>query len=218
MAISGRQLRFRRKYPIIRPSTARFPRRFAPRNDKPEGPAPLNQWRKYCCSPRRSGNTATFFSRAAVSPPRIFQFAVLHIIENYGIFSVKILTKKLRGDMLDLSGKEGSPRKERPCCYILIPRMLDLKLWDRTCLLMYVERESAVSGQLKRNCQLTVRTWTTVQAVHAVVRGHSLLSFLGQAKIRLHYQRWHSRSNYLHRRKQKSLSCHPRAVLLCSRP
>ena len=33
VAISGRQLRFRRKYPIIRPSTARFPRRFAPRND-----------------------------------------------------------------------------------------------------------------------------------------------------------------------------------------
>ena len=102
VAISGRQLRFRRKYPIIRPSTARFPRRFAPRNDKPEGPAPLNQWRKYCCSPRRSGNTATFFSRAAASPPGLFPFTVLHIIENYGIFSVKILTKKLRGDMLDL--------------------------------------------------------------------------------------------------------------------
>ena len=103
VAISGRQLRFRRKCPIIRPSTARFPRRFAPRNDKPEGPAPLNQWRKYCCSPRRSGNTATFFSRAAASPPGLFPFTALHIIENYGIFSVKILTKKLRGDMLDLS-------------------------------------------------------------------------------------------------------------------
>ena len=72
VAISGRQLCFRRKYPIIRPSTARFPRRFAPRNDKPEGPAPLNQWRKYCCSPRRSGNTATFFSRAAASPAGTF--------------------------------------------------------------------------------------------------------------------------------------------------
>ena len=34
VAISGRQLRFRRKCPIIRPSTARFPRRFAPRNDR----------------------------------------------------------------------------------------------------------------------------------------------------------------------------------------
>ena len=115
VAISGRQLRFRRKYPIIRPSTARFPRRFAPRNDKPEGPAPLNQWRKYCCSPRRSGNTATFFSRAAASPPGLFPFTALHIIENYGIFSVKILTKKLRGDMLDLPRKEGSPRNERFC-------------------------------------------------------------------------------------------------------
>ena len=102
VAISGRQLRFRRKCPIIRPSTARFPRCFAPRNDKPEGPAPLNQWRKYCCSPRRSGNTATFFSRAAAFPLGLFPFTVLHIIENYGIFSAKILTKKLRGDMLDL--------------------------------------------------------------------------------------------------------------------
>ena len=115
VAISGRQLRFRRKYPIIRPSTARFPRRFAPRNDKPEGPAPLIQWRKYCCSPRRSGNTATFFSRAAAPPPGLFPFTALHIIENYGIFSVKILTKKLRGDMLDLPRKEGSPRNERFC-------------------------------------------------------------------------------------------------------
>ena len=33
MAISGRQLRFRRGFPIIQPCTARFPRRFAPRND-----------------------------------------------------------------------------------------------------------------------------------------------------------------------------------------
>ena len=115
VAISGRQLRFRRNRPVILPCTARFPRRFAPRNDKPEGPAPLNQWRKYCCSPRRSGNTATFFSRAAASPPGLFPFTALHIIENYGIFSVKILTKKLRGDMLDLPRKEGSPRNELFC-------------------------------------------------------------------------------------------------------
>ena len=33
VAISCRQLRFRRKYPVIRPATARLPRRFAPRND-----------------------------------------------------------------------------------------------------------------------------------------------------------------------------------------
>ena len=90
-------------FPVVRPCSARLPRRFAPRNDKPEGPAPLNRWRKYCCSPRRSGNTATFFSRVAASPPGLFPFTALHIIENYGIFSVKILTKKLRGDMLDLS-------------------------------------------------------------------------------------------------------------------
>ena len=48
----------------------------------------------------------------AAFPPGLFPFTVLHIIENYGIFSVKILTKKLRGDMLDLPGKEGSPRNE----------------------------------------------------------------------------------------------------------
>ena len=36
VAISGRQLRFRREYPVIRLCTARFPRRFAPRNDKSE--------------------------------------------------------------------------------------------------------------------------------------------------------------------------------------
>ena len=54
----------------------------------------------------------------AAPPPGLFPFTVLHIIENYGIFSVKILTKKLRGDMLDLPRKEGSPWKERPCCYI----------------------------------------------------------------------------------------------------
>ena len=35
VAISGRQLRFRREYSVIQPGSARFPRRFAPRNDKP---------------------------------------------------------------------------------------------------------------------------------------------------------------------------------------
>ena len=34
VAISGRQLRFRREYHVIQPGSARFPRRFAPRNDK----------------------------------------------------------------------------------------------------------------------------------------------------------------------------------------
>ena len=33
VAISGRQLRFRRGFPVIHPGTARLPRRFAPRND-----------------------------------------------------------------------------------------------------------------------------------------------------------------------------------------
>ena len=33
VAISGRQLQFRREYPVVRPGTARLPRRFAPRND-----------------------------------------------------------------------------------------------------------------------------------------------------------------------------------------
>ena len=33
VAISGRQLRFRREYRVIQPGTARFPRRFTPRND-----------------------------------------------------------------------------------------------------------------------------------------------------------------------------------------
>ena len=33
VAISGRQLRFCRGFPVIRPGTARLPRRFAPRND-----------------------------------------------------------------------------------------------------------------------------------------------------------------------------------------
>ena len=51
----------------------------------------------------------------AAFPPGLFPFTVLHIIENYGMFSVKILTKKLRGDMLDLPRKEGSPRNELFC-------------------------------------------------------------------------------------------------------
>ena len=42
VAISGRQLRFRREYSVIQPGSARFPRRFAPRNDKPVCLAPRN--------------------------------------------------------------------------------------------------------------------------------------------------------------------------------
>ena len=61
VAISGRQLRFRRKYPIIRPSTARFPRRFAPRNDT-SGERAVHQCT--CAvelpSARCSGNAAAF--------------------------------------------------------------------------------------------------------------------------------------------------------------
>ena len=49
MAISGRQLRFRRGYHVIQPGSARFPRRFAPRNDKPVCPAPMN----LCCKTYR---------------------------------------------------------------------------------------------------------------------------------------------------------------------
>ena len=37
VAISCRQLRFRRGFPVIQPGTARFPRRFAPRNDTSGG-------------------------------------------------------------------------------------------------------------------------------------------------------------------------------------
>ena len=37
VAISGRQLRFCRGFPVVYPVTARLPRRFAPRNDKSEG-------------------------------------------------------------------------------------------------------------------------------------------------------------------------------------
>ena len=45
MAISCNRLRFRRGIPVIHHCTARFPRRFAPRNDKPVCPAPMN----LCC-------------------------------------------------------------------------------------------------------------------------------------------------------------------------
>ena len=44
-AISCNRLRFRRGIPVIHHCTARFPRRFAPRNDKPVCPAPMN----LCC-------------------------------------------------------------------------------------------------------------------------------------------------------------------------
>ena len=59
VAISGRQLRFRRKYPIIRPSTARFPRRFSPRNGNSDSLAPPNHHcnTRNCC--RRSLSAAT---------------------------------------------------------------------------------------------------------------------------------------------------------------
>ena len=59
MAISGRQLRFRRNLPVIQPDTARLPRRFAPRNDKFGG---LCDWRGHpaICQPaRRSVSAAT---------------------------------------------------------------------------------------------------------------------------------------------------------------
>ena len=42
VAISGRQLRFRRGFPVIHPGTARFPRRFAPRNGNSDSLAPPN--------------------------------------------------------------------------------------------------------------------------------------------------------------------------------
>ena len=54
VAISCRQLRFRRGSPVIQPGTARFPRRFAPRNAKLEGPAPLDHRRNICNCLRRS--------------------------------------------------------------------------------------------------------------------------------------------------------------------
>ena len=59
VAISGRQLRFRRKYPIIRPSTARFPRRFAPRNGNSDSLAPPNHHCNTRNCRRRSLSAAT---------------------------------------------------------------------------------------------------------------------------------------------------------------
>ena len=44
---------------MIRPDTARLPRRFAPRNDKSGGFAPLNLCRDHCQSARRSLSAAT---------------------------------------------------------------------------------------------------------------------------------------------------------------
>ena len=51
--------RSRRECPVIRPDTARLPRRFAPRNDKSGGFAPLNFCRDHCQSARRSLSAAT---------------------------------------------------------------------------------------------------------------------------------------------------------------
>ena len=59
VAISGRQLRFRRKCPIIRPSTARFPRRFAPRNGNSDSLAPPNHHCNTRNCRRRSLSAAT---------------------------------------------------------------------------------------------------------------------------------------------------------------
>ena len=42
MAISRNSLRIRRGFPMIQPGTARFPRRFAPRNDNSDSLAPPN--------------------------------------------------------------------------------------------------------------------------------------------------------------------------------
>ena len=45
--------------PVIRPGTARLPRRFAPRNDKSENLAPLNLCHDHCRSAWRSLSAAT---------------------------------------------------------------------------------------------------------------------------------------------------------------
>ena len=61
----------------------------------------------------------------AAAPPGLFPFTALHIIENYGMFSVKILTGTLWCDMLDISegntcqtfnwnGREGENAHEKP--------------------------------------------------------------------------------------------------------
>ena len=59
VAISGRQLRFRQGLPVVQAYAARLPRRFAPRNDKSGGFAPLNFCRDHCQSARRSLSAAT---------------------------------------------------------------------------------------------------------------------------------------------------------------
>ena len=59
VAISGRQLRFRRECLVIRPYSARFPRRDAPRNDKLGSLAPMNLCRDHCRPAWRSGSAAT---------------------------------------------------------------------------------------------------------------------------------------------------------------
>ena len=59
VAISGRQLRFRQKYPVIRPGSARFPRRFAPRNDNSDSLAPPNHHCNTRNCRRRSLSAAT---------------------------------------------------------------------------------------------------------------------------------------------------------------
>ena len=59
VAISGRQLRFRRECLVIRPYSARFPRRVAPRNDKLGSLAPMNLCRDHCRPAWRSGSAAT---------------------------------------------------------------------------------------------------------------------------------------------------------------
>ena len=59
VAISGRQLRFRRGFPVIHSGTARLPRRFAPRNDKLGSLVSMNLCRKICKCTRRSLSAAT---------------------------------------------------------------------------------------------------------------------------------------------------------------
>ena len=59
VAISGRQLRFRRGFPVIHPGTARFPRRFAPRNGNSDSLAPPNHHCNTRNCRRRSLSAAT---------------------------------------------------------------------------------------------------------------------------------------------------------------
>ena len=59
VAISGRQLRFRRGFPVIHPGTARFPRRFAPRNGNADSLAPPNHHCNTRNCRRRSLSAAT---------------------------------------------------------------------------------------------------------------------------------------------------------------